>query len=105
MTLTSHHNGALELLTIEDLSALIEIAPQQQLALDILSYALINSTSGAGDIAVSKKSIDDITSALSVSFKDTDGVTLLSFLGTTLPKLDPEVCLARAVYVSNFDHS
>lgn len=90
LTIVSQPEGALEMLRIEDLSPLTEIAVQYPLVLDIFSFTWTNaSTIGPPDAV--RESIDKYVTILLVVFKDTDAVTLLNFIGNLIPKLTPEV--------------
>lgn len=91
MTIVSHLEGALELLKIKDLSPLIEIAPQQPLALDILYYAWSNASIDPTESYNVVRQVDEIVPKLLLSFKGTDAVTLLNFMGKAIPKLNFEV--------------
>ncbi|KAK2605422.1 hypothetical protein N8I77_008259 [Diaporthe amygdali] len=90
LTLVSHPEGAKEFVAIDDVSALIEIAPSQPLALDIFLYAYSQSATFAEDAASIKSKIDKTIQGLIASFKGTDAVTLLAFLAELLRRLDPE---------------
>lgn len=76
---------------MDDVSALIEIAPSQPLALDILLYAYAQSAGFVEDAASMQSKLDTIIRGLVASFKGTDAVTLLSFLAELLRRLSPEV--------------
>lgn len=91
LTLVSRVEGAKEFVAIEDVSALVEIAPSQPLALDIFLYAYSQSATFMEDTAALKAKIDQIVHSLVVSFKGTDAVTLLAFLAELLRRLDPQV--------------
>jgi uncharacterized membrane protein YkvI len=73
------------------MSPLIEIAPSQPLALDTLLYAWLNVMTVTANKSSLGHKIDSTISTLVASFKGTDGVTLLSFLASLLPRLEPEV--------------
>jgi|SRR3569833_85274 len=91
-TLVSNAGGAVALSRVEDLSPLTEIATMHPLSLDVLSLSWLNSaTSSAEDKAELRRKIDETIRALVSSFKGTDAVTLLSFLGSLLRNLDEEV--------------
>ncbi len=87
--------GALQLLKLEDLSSLIEIAPQQPLVLEIFGLAWSTASIQRTDIEVVRANFDEVMSNLVVNFRNTDGVTLLAFIGDTFPKLNPEVFTLR----------
>jgi len=91
LTFVSQLEGALELLNAKDLSPLIEIAPQQSIALDILFYAWSNVSADSTESQNILRQVNEVIPKLLLSFKGTDGVTLLSFMGNTIPKLTFEV--------------
>lgn len=91
LTIASQPEGALEILRIEDLSPLTEIAPQYPSVLDILSYTWTNASVISGEVERVRDSIDKYMPMLLVVFKDTDAVTLISFFGNLIPKLVPDV--------------
>lgn len=79
------------MLKIEDLSPLTEIAAQNPLVLDILTFMWTNAALVATEVEAIQKSIDKVIPALQNTFNGTDAVTFLSFLGNLIPKLAPEV--------------
>lgn len=83
--------GASELLDCEDISPLTEIAVQQPMVLDIFSSSLSNLASQSTENQKIALKMDTIVTSLVLSFRDTDAVTLLSFIGDILPKLPSEV--------------
>lgn len=91
LTIVSQPEGALELLRIEDLSPLTEIAPQYPSVLDIFSFTWSNASAISHDTDGVRESIDKYLPILLVLFKDTDAVTLISAFGNLIPKLIPEV--------------
>lgn len=91
LTLVSREEGAKEFVAIDDVSALVEIAPSQPLALDILLYAYSQSATFTEDAASMRSKIDKIIQSLIASFKGTDAVTLLAFLAELLRRIDPQV--------------
>jgi hypothetical protein len=91
LTFSSQKNGASEILNLEDISPIIEIATQQQLVLQILSLAWSNVATDPLLISSVRENIEKAMPALVVSFKQTDAVTLLDFVGTTFNKLPNEV--------------
>jgi hypothetical protein len=91
LSLVSHPDGAAVFTAIDDLSPLTEIAPSQPLVLDTLLHAWVNAMTATPDKAKLRSKIDSTISSLVSSFKGTDAVTLLSFLATLLPRLEPEV--------------
>jgi hypothetical protein len=92
LTIVSRPEGALELLNIEDLSPLTEVSTQYPLALNILEFAWTNAATLSSEIDKVRKRIDEMIPVLQTVFKDTDAVTFISFMGTLLPGLAPEVC-------------
>lgn len=91
MTIVSQPEGALEMLRVEDLSPLTEIAPQHSSVLDILTFTWTNASTIANEMDTVRESIDKYMPRLLVTFRDTDAVTLISFFGNLIPKLTPEV--------------
>lgn len=83
--------GARVFSEIEDVSPLVEIAPSDPVALEIFAFAYINCMDLAEDRVVLSKKIDSTIQALVSSFKGTDGVTLLEFLGKFLRNSDAKV--------------
>jgi hypothetical protein len=91
LTFVSQPLGALELISLEDVSPLTEIAPQYSLALDLFSLAWTNASTKFSEVSKVRDSIDKIIPLLLTTFDRTDAVTFLAFLGETLPKLPREV--------------
>ncbi|KAH6850373.1 Neurochondrin-domain-containing protein [Chaetomium sp. MPI-CAGE-AT-0009] len=91
VSLVSQPDGAHVFIALEDLSPLTEIAPSQPLALDVLLYAWLNAMTATPDRDSFRSKIGATINSLVASFKGTDAVTLLSFLGSLLPRLEPEV--------------
>jgi hypothetical protein len=91
MTIVSQPEGSLEILRVEDLSPLTEIAPQNSSVLDILTFAWINASAISNEMGGVQESINKYMPKLLTTFKDTDGVTLISGFGSMIPKLSPEV--------------
>lgn len=77
---------------LEDISPLTEVAPSHPEALQILSFAWLHAQNATQDHAALRGKIDNTIQQLVSSFKGTDGVTLLEFLGSFLHHADPEVC-------------
>ncbi|KAG8161674.1 hypothetical protein KVR01_008661 [Diaporthe batatas] len=94
LTLVSRPEGAKEFVSVDDVSALIEIAPSQPLALNIFLYAYAQSAAFVEDAASMQSKLDNIIQSLVASFKGTDAVTLLAFLAELLRRLSPE-CLTQ----------
>jgi hypothetical protein len=91
MTIASQPEGALEMLQIEDLSPLTSLAAQDSSALDIMSFAWTNASANGSETKKVQESIDKYMPKLLDAFKNTDAVTLISFVGNLIPKLTPEV--------------
>lgn len=89
LTIVSQVEGSLELLKVEDLSSLTEIAPQYPLVLDILNYTWANGSTI--EVQAVHESINRVIPNLLVVFKGTDAVTFLSFISSFIPKLTSEV--------------
>ena len=92
--MVSQTEGALRMLSIEDWSPLTEIAPQDSLVLDIITFSWTNASTVSTEVLAVRNSIDKIIPLLLVVFKGTDAVTLVSFIGNLFPKLPPEVSLS-----------
>lgn len=91
-TLASTEKGARAIFKVEDLSPLTEIASTNPKALDILRFAFLNTMGSADDIPSLRKRVDETIQSLASSFKGTDAVTFLGFLGSFLRQADPTVC-------------
>ncbi|KAH6624403.1 Neurochondrin-domain-containing protein [Chaetomium sp. MPI-SDFR-AT-0129] len=91
VSLVSQPEGARAFTAVEDLSPLTEIASSQPLALDVLLYAWLNAMAVVTNKDSLRSKMDSTIGSLVVSFKGTDAVTLLSFLGNLLPKLEAEI--------------
>ncbi|KAK4156031.1 e9b59b6a-f39c-4d2a-9b94-75afe2ab05bc [Chaetomidium leptoderma] len=91
VSLISQPDGARVFATVQDLSPLTEIASSQPLALDTLLYAWLNAMTATADKPSLRSKIDSTIGSLVSSFKGTDAVTLLGFLASLLPRLEPEV--------------
>jgi hypothetical protein len=92
LTIVSYPEGALEMLNIQDLSPLTEIAVQYSLVLDILNFTWTNAASIPTEMDKVQITIDKGIPALQNIFKGTDAVTFIDFMGSLIPKLAPEVC-------------
>ncbi|KAL3419095.1 hypothetical protein PVAG01_09317 [Phlyctema vagabunda] len=90
LTFVSQAPGAVELLSIEDISSLVEIADKQPLVLDVLNSMWTNSSTSAAKVDSVKSSMDKTLPTLIVLFRGTDAVTFLMSVGNLLPKLMPE---------------
>jgi len=58
--------------------------------LEIMNYAWIATSTIDTEVQTVRESIERIMPALVTTFKDTDAVTLISFVGNLLPKLEFE---------------
>ncbi|CRK47777.1 hypothetical protein BN1723_007757 [Verticillium longisporum] len=90
LELVAFSEGAKSFIAIEDPSPLIEIAPSQPLVLEVFDLAWINCMAGSTDRTSLRPVIDESIKGLVSSFKGTDGVTLLRFLGNFLRRSHPE---------------
>lgn len=81
------------MLSIQDLSPLVEIAGQYSMALQIFNYMWINSSTDESRAGTVRESINKIIPTFVVIFKGTDAVTLLSSIAELLPNLAPDVRL------------
>lgn len=82
------------MLGLDDLSPLIETAPSRPIVLDIFAMAcawLQGQSATPEEKSKLSAKVDQIIQGLVLSFKGTDGVTLLAFLSDLLRRLDPEV--------------
>ncbi|GJC86584.1 uncharacterized protein ColLi_09422 [Colletotrichum liriopes] len=91
ITLVAFPEGAKSFFEVEDVSPLVEIAPNNPSALEIFAFAWINCMDLAEDRTALKTKIDGTIQALVSTFTGTDGVTLLEFLGKFLRNSDPKV--------------
>lgn len=90
-TLVSCQEGAMALVRIDDLSSITEIAPSHASAMDILLHAWLNAMVAVGDTSYLADHIDRNVQSLVASFRGTDAVTLLEFLGQLLRQASSEV--------------
>ncbi|CAD6445069.1 35366ff8-8604-47d7-a34b-0c372026f106 [Sclerotinia trifoliorum] len=90
LTIVSQAEGSLELLKVEDLSPLTEIAPQYPLVLDIFNYTWANGSTINTEVQAVHESINRVIPNLLVVFKGTDAVTFLTFIASFIPKLSSE---------------
>ncbi|KAM0245876.1 hypothetical protein ACHAQJ_010421 [Trichoderma viride] len=89
--LVSSQEGAMTLVKIDDLSSITEIAPSHATAMDILRHAWLNAMVVVDDTAYIADRIDGNVQSLVSSFRDTDAVTFLEFLGLLLRQVSSEV--------------
>ncbi|KAH6654752.1 DUF1941 family protein [Truncatella angustata] len=104
---SSSHDGSTAFLEILDWSSLTEISPKQPMALTVLAWAWTNG-SAPGDASALATRIDQAIAALCASYKGTDAVTLLDFLGKLLSRIDPNFLLKQPTWLEpivTFIHS
>lgn len=89
--LVSSRQGAMALVEMEDLSSITEIAPSHAIAMDILRHAWLNAMVVVDDTAYLVGRIDGNIQSLVSSFRGTDAVTFLEFLGLLLRQVSSEV--------------
>lgn len=94
LTISSHSEGSLELLRMDDISPLTEIAAQYAIILDIIGYTWTTASTIATEEVAVRKSVDKIMPILLNVFQGTDAVTFIAFTGSTLSKINPE-CLPQ----------
>ncbi|KAK2009196.1 DUF1941-domain-containing protein [Colletotrichum eremochloae] len=90
LTLVAFPEGAKFFFEIEDVSPLVEIAPNNPSALEVFAFSWINCMDLVQDRTALKTKIDGTVQALVSTFNGTDGVTLLEFLGKFLRNADPK---------------
>lgn len=93
LTISSEPEGALEILRVDDLSPLTEIAAQFSHVLDIFSFAWTNASTIEDEKENVRENMDKIIPGLLNVFKGTDAVTFLAFMGIALSKTAPEVSI------------
>lgn len=93
-TLVSSRNGADAFMAVEDFSPLTEIATADPMVMDVFCRAWLNhmADADASHAAVALQKINSSMQLLSISFKGTDAVTYLAFVGTFLSQADSKVC-------------
>ena len=91
LTISSQTEGALELLVVEDLSPLTEIAVENPLVLEILKFSWTNATRSDSEVDRVRKRIDSTIPILVNVFRGTDAVTFINFSGSLLSTIAPEV--------------
>ncbi|KAH8674116.1 Neurochondrin-domain-containing protein [Xylariales sp. PMI_506] len=74
---------------VEDWTPLIEVAPTQPMVLSILAWSWVYGQ--PEDTVVMSTKIDQAISALVASYKGTDGVTLIDFIGKILSRLNHDL--------------
>ncbi|KAH0562935.1 hypothetical protein GP486_002495 [Trichoglossum hirsutum] len=98
LTFASGRNGAERLLAVEDWSPLVEIAPQQQLAVDVLRFAFINGAAGP-DLLPVRLRLDKVIPVLVVGFRDSPASPLLELLADLFTKLPLEAVPLAPVWL------
>lgn len=93
LTLVSSQDGAEMFISIEDITPLTEIAASNPIVFDILRHAWLGSMSTTESKFELAQNINKNLQAMTITFKGTDAVTLLSFVGALLPEADPAVCI------------
>lgn len=91
LALASQKGGALELINTEDVSPLTEIAPQQSMVLDIFSLAWAITSTEISEVPKVRDCLNKTIPMLISSFRGTDAVTFIAFIGDILPKLPIDV--------------
>ncbi|PKK48583.1 hypothetical protein CI102_8411 [Trichoderma harzianum] len=89
--LVSSQEGAMALVKVEDLSSITEIAPSHSVAMDILRHAWLNAMVVVDDASYLADRIDRNVQSLVSSFRGTDAVTFLEFLGLLLRQASSEI--------------
>jgi hypothetical protein len=95
LTFASGQSGAEKLLSVEDWSPLLEIAPQQPLAIDILKFVLVNGAARPDLLVQVRLRIDEVVPALILGFRNLSTSSLLELLADLFTKLYPEVRMER----------
>jgi hypothetical protein len=93
LAIVSTQQGSEALVKLDDISPLTETAPSHPATLDIIARAWLTYMFHASDKLQVGKKIDQTIQSLVVSFKGTDAVTLLDFLGIFLRQIDSTVRL------------
>ncbi|KAL6903045.1 Neurochondrin domain-containing protein [Trichoderma evansii] len=99
-TLVSCQEGAMSLVRIDDLSSITEIAPSHAIAMDILLHAWLNAMVVVDDTSYLADHIDRNVQSLVASFRGTDAVTFLEFLGQLLRQASLEVIPSKPKWLS-----
>jgi hypothetical protein len=91
VTLTSFPEGAMTFCNTEDISPVTEIATAHKEALQVLTFAWLNAMHQLQDHSLLRLRVDQTIQNLVVTFKGTDAVTFLEFVGYFLRHADPDV--------------
>lgn len=78
-------------MTLDNWSPLTEIALEQPLVLDIISYTWTNAATLSSEIPSVQSRIDSVMPSLLLVFRDTDAVTFLKFSANFIKNLPSEV--------------
>lgn len=95
---SSSPEGSNALAAVQDWSPLVEISPKQPLVLSVLAWTWTNGNQS--NTKATPQRIDECISSLCASYKGTDAVTLLDFLGKLLSRLDADLLLERPSWLS-----
>ncbi|KAI9768021.1 MAG: hypothetical protein M1840_005333 [Geoglossum simile] len=90
LTFASWPVGAARLLGVGDWSPLLEVAPQQPLAIDVIKFVLINGAFQPGLLQQVRLRLDAVVPALIVNFRGSATSPLLELLADLFVKLPPE---------------
>ncbi|TFB00826.1 hypothetical protein CCMA1212_007300 [Trichoderma ghanense] len=102
--LVSSREGAMELVKMDDLSSLTEIAPSRAIVMDILRHAWLNAMVAVEDTPYLANHIDQNVQSLVSSFKGTDAVTFLEFLGLLFRQANPAIIPRNPQWLSPVVH-
>ncbi|KAH6604275.1 hypothetical protein Trco_007721 [Trichoderma cornu-damae] len=91
LVIVSSREGAMALVKMDDLSSMTEVAPSHAVVLDILRHAWLNAMVVVDDTPYLADRIDRNMQSLVSSFRGTDAVTFLEFLGLLLRQASSEV--------------
>ncbi|KZF21615.1 DUF1941-domain-containing protein [Xylona heveae TC161] len=83
--------GASTLFHVDDLSPLLEITPQDRLALDVIQYALVNGITSDDASETEKQRFEAIISSLVLSFRDAPADLLLETLADLFMRLPEDI--------------
>ncbi|KAI9826392.1 MAG: hypothetical protein M1832_000309 [Thelocarpon impressellum] len=83
LTFSSRPRGAVALWHVDDMSPLVEIAPQQPLSLDVIRYMILHQPVEEEDLT---DKLHGLISALVLAFRDGNAHVLFHFLAEVLPE-------------------
>ena len=99
--MASQESGAQALWNIDDLSPLIEITPQQPLALDVIVYMALNRYKGLAKSITSPETVAKTLTSLVFAFRDTsEPQTLFESLTKIFTSLPYEVPFLMAFFLA-----